>query len=379
MDRLAGLMRPFTSVDPVLLQTWTGVLENVPDAVFIVAGVASGGQILYLNSAATRMFGYERRELLGQSIDMLVPEAARDHHTLHRDTFARAPKLRAMDAELRLRGRRRDGTEFPIDVMLNPYDHGAVPATIAIVRDMTERKRLEEALLQARDSAVRANEVKSRFLAAASHDLRQPLQTIWSMQSVLARALKDTAYAPHIAMLEEAVRNMDQMLSSLVDINRLEKGAIQPVIRDFPLQEIFPHLRSEFAYAASAKSLSLDIADSGEFARSDPTLLPVILRNLLGNAIKYTQRGSIELRVVRKTPACSSTSSIRDPVSRRNTYSGSSMHFIKWTIRLMINAKAWGSDCRSCRSFADSSITRSPWNRAWVKARCFPWSCRAVR
>jgi two-component system CheB/CheR fusion protein len=90
---------------------------------------------------------------------------------------------------------------------------------------------------------------------------------------------------------------MDHMLSSLVDINRLEKGAIQPIIRDFPLQEILPLLRSEFAYAASTKSLALEVEDSREFARSDPMLLPVILRNLLGNAIKYTKQGAIQLRV----------------------------------------------------------------------------------
>ncbi len=153
--------------------------------------------------------------------------------------------------------------------------------------------------MQARDSAVRANEIKSRFLAAASHDLRQPLQTIWSLQSLISEVLKDTEYATHVALLEESVRSMDQMLSSLVDINRLEKGAIQPVIRDFPLQEILPQLRSEFGYAAASKSLILDIEESSEFARSDPMLLPVILRNLLANAIKYTQHGTVRLRVRR--------------------------------------------------------------------------------
>jgi PAS domain S-box-containing protein len=295
--QLSTKFTPPISIDPSLMQAWTDVLEHIPDAVFIVAGTASGGQILYLNSQATRMFGYERSELINQSIDILVSHRVKERHLVHRREYARAPELRAMGVDLDLLGRRRDGTEFPIDVLLNPYDRSAAPATIAIVRDMTDRKRLEDALTQARDSAVRANEVKSRFLAAASHDLRQPLQTIWSLQSVLARAFKDTEYAPHIAMLEEAVRNMDHMLSSLVDINRLEKGAIQPVIRDFPLQEILPHLRSEFGYAAAAKSLILDIEDSREFARSDPMLLPVILRNLLGNAIKYTQHGAIHLRV----------------------------------------------------------------------------------
>jgi signal transduction histidine kinase len=154
-----------------------------------------------------------------------------------------------------------------------------------------------DALTRARDSAVQANWVKSRFLAAASHDLRQPLQTIWTLQAVLARAFKDTDYAPHLALLEESVRTMDEMLSSLIDINRLEEGAIKPLIRDFPLQEILPRLRSEFGYAAASKSITLDIEDSVEFARSDAMLLPVILRNLVGNAIKYTPYGAVQLQV----------------------------------------------------------------------------------
>ena len=285
---------PQSIIDLSSVQAWTGVLELLPDAVFLVD---DGGRISYLNSQASRMFGYERSELLNQSIDILVPQPVREHHGRHRRAYAQAPKLPTMGAGLALLGRRRDGSDFPIDVLLKPIDDNMASATIAIVRDMTERQQLEDALRKARDSAVRANEVKSRFLAAASHDLRQPLQTIWSLQSVLARAFNNADYAPHFALLEEAVRSMGQMLSSLIGINRLEKGAIQPVIRDFPLQEILPRLRSEFGYAANSKSLTLDIEESSEFARSDPMLLPVILRNLLGNAIKYTQTGTVRLRV----------------------------------------------------------------------------------
>jgi two-component system CheB/CheR fusion protein len=90
---------------------------------------------------------------------------------------------------------------------------------------------------------------------------------------------------------------MDQLLSSLVDINRLEEGAIQPAIRDFALEQILPRLRSEFGYAASSKGLWLDVESSSLHVRSDPMLLPVILRNLLGNAVKYTQEGGIRVRV----------------------------------------------------------------------------------
>lgn len=280
-----------------MLKAWTEVLENMPDAVFIVDGKGNAGRISYLNFQAVRMFGYERSEVIHQSIEMLVPENVRERHADHRRDYAERPHLRHMGAGLSLLGRRRDGSSFPIDVLLNPIDAGAGSATIAIVRDMTDRQRLEDSLTRARDSAVQANEVKSRFLAAASHDLRQPLQTIWTLQAVLARAFENTDYAPHIALLEEAVRNMDQMLSSLIDINRLEVGAIQPVIRDFSLQEILPRLRSEFGYAAAGKSLSLDIEASDECGRSDSMLLPVILRNLIGNAIKYTRHGFVQLRV----------------------------------------------------------------------------------
>src|ERR1035441_2152102 len=286
--------RPQSVIDLSSVQAWTDVLELLPDAVFLVD---DDGRISYLNSRASRMCVCERGDLLNQSIDILVPQPVREHHGRHRRAYAQAPKLPTMGAGLALLGRRRDGSDFPVDVLLKPIDANMASPTIAIVRDMTERQQLEDALRKARDSAVRANEVKSRFLAAASHDLRQPLQTIWSLHSILSRALKDTAIAPQLSLLEEAVRSMDQMLSSLIDINRLEQGAIHPVIRDFALQEILPRLRSEFGYFAASKSLALQVEESTEFARSDAMLLPVILRNLLGNAIKYTQHGSVRLRV----------------------------------------------------------------------------------
>jgi PAS domain S-box-containing protein len=273
------------------------ILDLLPDALFIVGNLADGGRIRYANPRASQLFGYGIQELIDQPIEMLIPQRFAAQHRRHRHQYAQSPRMRAMGAGLALLGRRRDGSEFPIAVQLNAAGDGADPSTIAIVRDLTEHTRLEQALTQARDAAVRAGEVKSRFLAAASHDLRQPLQTIWSLQALLARELKLTPLAAHLALLEEAVRGMDQMLSSLIDINRLEKGAIEPAIRHFPLAEILPRLRSEFGYSAASKSLALDIEDTAEFACSDPALLLVILRNLLGNAIKYTQAGSVRLRV----------------------------------------------------------------------------------
>jgi PAS domain S-box-containing protein len=437
------------------LPFFESALDAAPDAIIIAD---HRGLVQYANAQVSALFGYAHGEIIGMGIETLTPERFRVQHVALRNQYFGDPHVRPMGAGRNLLGRRRDGTEFALEISLSPLRSGENPWVICIARDVTEHRKLEEALRQAtqqlerraaasdarakqtqenlrlfvdhapaavamldrdmrhvlvsnrwledyglanrnitgtshyehfpelperwkeahrralageslrseedsfvradgrlewlrwellpwrtedgeiggimlvsevitrrklaeqallksheeletrvaertreleaaKNEATQANAAKSRFLAAASHDLRQPLQTIWSLQATLARTFKDSDYAPHLALLEEAVRNMDQMLSALIDINRLEQGSIHPVIRDFPLNDILARLRSEFAYAASAKSLVLDMEDSRELARSDAMLLPVILRNLIGNAIKYTQRGTIRLRV----------------------------------------------------------------------------------
>jgi PAS domain S-box-containing protein len=195
-------MLPLVSIDPSLLRAWTAVVENMQDAMFVVSGTSRAGQISYANTRAIRMFGYERNELVNQSIVMVLPPHARAQHreSLHAGTGQ--PML----------GRHRDGTEFPIDVLFTPDEGSAAPVTILIVRYLTDRKQL---------GCTQQNaEVKSRYLAAVTHDLRHSLQTIWNLQAVLAQAFRHTEYALHMTLLEEAARKMDRMLTSLVDINR---------------------------------------------------------------------------------------------------------------------------------------------------------------
>src|ERR1039458_10662665 len=128
--------RPQSVIDLSSVQAWTDVLELLPDAVFLVD---DDGRISYLNSQASRMFGYERGELLNQSIDILVPQPVREHHGRHRRAYAQAPKLPTMGAGLALLGRRRDGSDFPVDVLLKPIDANMASPTIAIVRDIDRK------------------------------------------------------------------------------------------------------------------------------------------------------------------------------------------------------------------------------------------------
>jgi len=161
--------------------------------------------------------------------------------------------------------------------------------------DVTERKRISEALDGARRAAEHANLGKSRFLAAASHDLRQPLQTLSLLRGILAKRTKDATGSRLIAKFEETLGAMSGMLNTLLDINQLEAGIVRPEIIEFPIGAVLDRLKTEFAYHMTTKALEWRVVASNRSVLSDPRLLEQILRNLLANAVKYTERGKVLL------------------------------------------------------------------------------------
>lgn len=165
-----------------------------------------------------------------------------------------------------------------------------------LAAELLERVQNEEALRAARDEANRANQAKSRFLATASHDLRQPVQALSMLNGALRRKALDEDAAEAVAAQEQALTGMARLLNALLDISKLESGAIRPEIQDFELELVLKPIQTEFSELARGKGLRLEVINVTSLARSDPTLLSQILRNLLSNAIRYTQQGKICLR-----------------------------------------------------------------------------------
>jgi len=165
---------------------------------------------------------------------------------------------------------------------------------VAIV-DVTEAKREGRALETAKSEAEKANVGKSRFLAAASHDLRQPLQTISLLQGMLEKRVHDQATLKLVHRLDETVSTMSSMLDKLLDINQLEAGIVRPAVADFSIKHLLDEMRTEFAYHAAANRLDWRVVPSSLIARTDPRLLEQIIRNLLSNAVKYTTAGKLLL------------------------------------------------------------------------------------
>ncbi len=161
--------------------------------------------------------------------------------------------------------------------------------------DVSARKRAENLLNAAKLQAESANLGKSRFLAAASHDLRQPLQTLSLLQGLLATKLRDKEALQLVARSDEALTAMSGMLNTLLDINQLEVGVIRPEFVDFPVNDLLERLKIEFTYHSLTHGLDWRVLRCGLAIRSDPRLLEQMVRNLLSNAMKYTRKGGVLL------------------------------------------------------------------------------------
>ena len=161
--------------------------------------------------------------------------------------------------------------------------------------DVTERRRTADALTAAKRQAELASIAKTRFLAAASHDLRQPLQTLSLLQGLLAKRVVDDKAQQLVGRIEDAVGAMTGMLNALLDINQIEVGSVKPEIADFPVNGLLDRLREELSYHAQAAGLALRVVPCALSIRSDQRLLEQMVRNLISNALKYTQRGSVLL------------------------------------------------------------------------------------
>ena len=195
------------------------------------------------------------------------------------------------------RYRRPDGGEVWLEqIAVVQFDSAGNPAHInGLTADVTERKRFEDELSRAWKSAELADRAKSSFLAAASHDLRQPLQTLRFLQAALEPHHPNGEARNLVAGIGRSLDTMTGILSSLLDVNSLESGSLRPSVSEFSLSEVFESLAADFVAQVQEKGLRLRLLNSELIVRSDKRMLEEMIRNLLSNAVRYTDRGKILL------------------------------------------------------------------------------------
>jgi PAS domain S-box-containing protein len=200
-------------------------------------------------------------------------------------------------ASMAFRYRRPDDSEVWLEkIAIVQFDSAGKPTRInGLMTDVTERRRFDEKLSLAWKSAELADRAKSSFLAAASHDLRQPLQTLQLLQAALEPHHTSGEARKLVAEIGQSLGTMTSILSSLLDVNRLESGNLRPSVSEFSLNEIIELLAGDFVVAVQERGLRLSIVRTGLTIRSDRHMLAEMIRNLLSNAVRYTDRGRILL------------------------------------------------------------------------------------
>jgi PAS domain S-box-containing protein len=311
--------RPSLSLDvPLTEHRYERLLEAAPDA---IVEIDSSGRIVLINSQVEKLFGYRREELLGKMVEVLIPERFRERHPTYRAGYCAHPVIRPMGSALDLWARRADGTEFAVDINLSPFNGESGPGVICVIRDVSDRKAVEEQVrmlnlsleqrtrelattntqLENRNREVeKANRQKSNFLATMSHELRTPLNTMIGFSDLLAEETvgplnqKQRRFVRHI---KESSRHLLALVDDILDLSKIEAGHLELKHESFSLNTAAAEVIAAVRPLAAAKEIDLETEFPEEISIfADNLRLKQVLYNLLTNAIKFTpEKGSVRL------------------------------------------------------------------------------------
>src|ERR1700730_2316548 len=267
---------------------YRGLLEAAPDAMVVVN---PGGEIVLLNVQAEKQFGYRRDELVGQKVKNIIPEGFAERLIADALRSAEDALAQQIGTGIELTGRRKNGSDFPIEIMLSPLESTEGILVTAAIRDITRRKEDEAHLLQKVEELNRSNEELGQFAYIASHDLQEPLRMVASYTQLLSRRYKgklDSDADEFISFAVDGASRMQRLIKDLLAYSRVgTKGMdLLDTSSEAALQQALINLRG-----AIKESGALVTHDPLPTVPADEMQLIQLFQNLVGNAIKYQNPG----------------------------------------------------------------------------------------
>ncbi|HYP67066.1 MAG TPA: PAS domain S-box protein [Thiobacillaceae bacterium] len=270
------------------------LVESAPDAIVIVDTL---GRIVLVNNQTEALFDYQPEELIGQPVEMLVPERFRQGHVGHRREYAAAPRVRPMGEGQELTGRRKDGSEFPVSISLSPIQTGTELLVFGDIRDITAQRHAEHRIRELNEHLARrntelavTNQELEAFSYSVSHDLRAPLRAIDGFSRILiddhADQL-DQQGRDRLERVRKAAQHMALLIDDLLKLARVSRTELQ--FRDVDLSALATELADGLQKREPERHVSCIVSPSMT-AWGDAKLLGIALENLLGNAWKFTSQ-----------------------------------------------------------------------------------------
>jgi PAS domain S-box-containing protein len=269
-----------TSLAPAADAAFVALLEAVPDAMVCID---PDGRVVLVNAEAERLFGYKREELIGQLIEILVPEGSRAVHPGHRAGFLADSRYRPMGGDMPLAGRRYDASTFPAEISLTAIDTGAGILVTAAIRDLTAQFRLRD--------LERSGQSLDSFIYSVAHDLRAPLRSLNGYSEALLEEYGDRLdaegreYAERIVAVSE---QMARLIDYLMQVSRISRTELQR--QPFDIGEDAARIAAELQSEEPGRSARFTIPRPVPVL-ADRRLIRTVLENLLGNAWKFTSGG----------------------------------------------------------------------------------------
>ncbi len=285
------------------------LVESAPDGIIITD---KDGRIELVNVQAERQFGYPRHELIGQAIEMLIPEPARQEHPQRRESYVEKARTRQMGPAMDIRGLRKDGSDFPVSVSLSPTWSGGGPGVFCGIRDMTAQREtdrkiqdLNRRLLQDNAELEALNRELETFSYSVSHDLRAPLRAIAGFAEAIGEDAGDRLAEQsrsHLERVRLAAQRMELLIDDLLKLASVSRTEMNKSSVD--VSRLAGEILNDLAAGEPQRATQADVAP-GLRASADPRLLRIALENLLSNAWKFTAEASPATITVgqEKTPA----------------------------------------------------------------------------